>query len=600
MALSDVIQTIGIPVRSVNWVRLFPALGRDGRDCLVAVMGQQADNFMVVQIDPDTGATTQTAAALHDSNYPTAAVRSRAGTIYIGAAHAGHLFRYDPKTGVLEDLGAINPPDDIFPCRIDEAPDGALWIGCYGTAGLTRYDPTTGVFTRCGRMDETDMYCYPLAAPDGTVACEIRVTRPHIVVFDPRTGAHRPVGPVVSKEEGGMVSLIRAQDGALYFDSSAGKFRLNRFEAIPVDTLPEPEPPPTMSDGSVAAFSDAASQRYRTVAITSPKIGAVRELPISYEAAGSALFLVHHGPDDALYGSSVLPLHLFRYDPDTGELADLGACSTAAGEAYSMGNLEGRLYICSYPAARLSVYDPARPYRFGTDPDSNPRDIGRMDEVSYRPRAMVTGPLGRVWTASIPDYGLWGGPLSWYDPRTERFGTYRDIAGAASCWSLAWLREHDLLAVGTTIQGGTGTQPRVRQATLFLWDYKGERKVWEGDPGRPTASINALAVGGDGRLFGTLSGGDAPPELFVFDPGTRTFTHRLALPEGRPLDLGLQVGPDGMIYGFTASCLYRLNPSDLTVTPLIQEKDAFQVAGPMRGDTIYFGKVHELKAVRVG
>ena len=104
-----------------------------------------------------------------------------------------------------------------------------------------------------------------------------------------------------------------------------------------------------------------------------------------------------------------------------------------------MGNLDGKLYICSYPGARLSVYDPSRPYEFGVAADSNPRDLGRVDEVSYRPRAMVTGPMGRVWIASVPDYGLWGGPLSWYDPGTEQFGSYRDIAGEASCWSLAWL-----------------------------------------------------------------------------------------------------------------------------------------------------------------
>ena len=65
------------------------------------------------------------------------------------------------------------------------------------------------------------------------------------------------------------------------------------------------------------------------------------------------------------------------------------------------------------------MYDPSLPYRFGMAADSNPRDLGRMDEVSYRPRAMVTGPMGRVWVASVPDYGLWGGPLSWFDPVTE-------------------------------------------------------------------------------------------------------------------------------------------------------------------------------------
>ena len=86
---SYAIHEVGVPVRSVNWVRLFPTRDQDGQDCLVAVMGQQADNLMVVKIDPETGATKQCNANVPESNYPTAAMCSRDGRIYIGAAHSG-------------------------------------------------------------------------------------------------------------------------------------------------------------------------------------------------------------------------------------------------------------------------------------------------------------------------------------------------------------------------------------------------------------------------------------------------------------------------------------------------------------------------------
>ena len=161
-----------------------------------------------------------------------------------------------------------------------------------------------------------------------------------------------------------------------------------------------------------------------------------------------------------------MPLAFSPYDPRDRSLRDLGKCSLSDGEAYSMANLDGKLYICSYPAARLSVYDPNLPYHFDPAEHDNPRDVGRMDEISYRPRSMLTGPLGRAWIASVPDYGMWGGPLSWYDPSTGRRGSYHRTWGDGSCHTLAHLERQRLIATGTSVHGGSGTQPRVEQAAL--------------------------------------------------------------------------------------------------------------------------------------
>lgn len=560
-------------------------------------MGQQAAGFTVVKIDPVTGTTSQATSPDPTANFPTAAIRARDGLIYIGAAYAGHLYRYDPASERLADLGAINPPDDTFPCNMDEDESGVIWIGCYGSAGLTSYDPSTGAFVRLGRMDETDMYCYPHVGTGGTIACQIRMTRPHVVVYDPASGARKTVGPVVVTEDGGSMSLFRSGDGQLYIRSTAGDFRLNGFETEPVESLPDPAPLPTLSDGSTADFADRKTQMFHEMAITHPESGKTRTIPVEYESAGSEIFLAHRGPDDNVYGSSILPLHLFRFDPRSQAMDDLGICTTATGEAYSMANMDGRMYICSYPGAMLSVYDPSRPYRFGKDAGSNPRDLGRMDEISYRPRSMVAGPLGRVWTASVPNYGMWGGPLSWYDPATERFGTYRDIAGEASCWALAWLEARGLLAVGTTIDGGTGTQPRVDEASLFLWDYAAEKKAWEGRLSVEMTAINALAVihGDQGGLLCGTAHAEAESCIFVFDPADQRFTRTVSLPGGRALDGGVQLDPDGTVYGFTTDCFYRFDPADGVVTTLHHERGAFQNPGPMDRDGVYFTKKHELQ-----
>ena len=483
-AHAERIREIGVPVRSVNRALLYAGRNGAGEPCLYGTMSQQADNFFLLQINPETGTFRQIAPTVPESNYTTAVYMSRTDRFYLGAAHSGQLFCFDPDLDDLLDLGAINPQMAIFPCGMDEDSRGRIWIGSYGTADLTAYDPETGEFTRYGRMDDVDMYARCFVNVDDTVACMIYQTRPHVVVLDPVTGNKHAVGPTVTKGEG-TLSLLRGRDRRLYIESTEGNFRVDGTEAVPVDTVPHPDrETPTLADGSTFRYADAEQHIHRHLEVTRPD-GSVKTFYLDYEAAGTDIYCLHAGPDGCIYGSSILPEHFFRYRPGSGELVDLGICSQSIGEAYSMASHGGRIYISSYPAARVSIYDPSRVYAFGEDPDSNPRDIGRIDDISCRPRSTLGGPGGKVWLASVPDYGLWGGPLSCYDPETGEKKAFYRIVGDASCYTLAHLQDHGLIAVGTSIDGGTGTQPKVTQATLFLFDYAREEKVWEALLRRP-------------------------------------------------------------------------------------------------------------------
>lgn len=591
------VSEIGVPVRTVNRAALYAGHNIEGSPCLYATMSQQADNFFIVQIDPDTGATRQFTATRPKSNYTTAVFMSRTGKLYIGAAHSGHLFCFDPESDDLLDLGSINGEAAIFPCRIDEDEAGLLWIGSYGTADLTSYDPSNGKYTRYGRMNDVEMYNYPLVNVDGTIANYILQTQPHVVVLDPHTREKQVVGPVVEKGEGSL-SMHRGTDRHLYITSSEGDFRIDGMEAIAVAEAIEPERSENaLPDGRTFRFAD--EHEHRVVEIEHSD-GKVETFDLKYEASGTDIFYLHAGPDGCVYGSSILPERLFRYRPQSDgacDLVDLGICSVATGEAYSMANLDGIIYISSYPSARISIYDPAKPYHFGEDEDANPRDIGPVDDLSYRPRATLTGPLGRVWTASLPDYGRWGGPLAWYDPATGKKKAYPHLFGDGSCYTLAHLAEQQLIAIGTTITGGSGTQPKVEQAALLLWNYAAEQTVWEGTLDRPVSTFSALAISADGKLCGTVAGGDADPEIFVFDPNSRAFIDRLPLPSGRPLDLGLQFGPDEYLYGFTSDCIYRLDLHSRDAEVLFHEPGGLAVAGPILDGRIYFASGHRLRSL---
>ena len=246
------IREVGLPVRSVNWVRLFAGRNRAAQPCIYASMGQTADNLFVLQIDPETGKLRQHVAKVPSANFPTAALMSRSGKLYVGAAYAGHLLRFDPEKDALEDLGAIHPGAATFPCGIDEDAEGRLWIGSYPSADLTCFDPRTGQFQRFGRMDDVDMYNYPMVAADGKIGNLIQMVQQHVVVFDPATGDKKTAGPVVTKG-GGSVAQAKGPDGKLYVVSSEGTFRVDGMDAVKVDSVPsapaaaKSEPPMTFA-----------------------------------------------------------------------------------------------------------------------------------------------------------------------------------------------------------------------------------------------------------------------------------------------------------------------------------------------------------------
>ncbi len=592
---SPKVETLGIPVKAVTHVVLKVGLNRGKKPQIYSAMAQNAANFILLVINPETGAFRQIVPKGENHNYPNAPIMSRTGRLYIGAAYSGHLFYFDPEKDALLDAGLIHA-GSTFPCGLDEDAAGRIWIGSYGDADLTAFDPKTGTFKGYGRMDDVDMYNKPLVNADGLICNLITTTRPHIVVLDPKTGEKQTVGPVAVKGKD-KFEARKGPDKKVYIESSLGNFRIEGFRAVPVDKVPEREKPAPQYGIESAAFVDGPDLLFRKLEVRKTD-GTSRVFEMDWEGAGTEIFLLHEGPDNLLYGSSILPEHLFRYDPASGEMKDFGRCTLSTGEAYSMANLDGKLYILSYTAARISVYDPTKPYDFREAGESNPRDLGRIDDISYRPRSSLAGPLGRVWVASVPDYGMWGGPLSYYDPKTDIKQAYYRIAGDASCYTLADLPKLGLIAVGTTIQAGTGAQPKVDQATLFLWDYQAEKKAWEGPFEHPVEAFNSLATAPDGRLWGTAVNSDKG-ELFVFDPETKKFTGRVEIPSGKPLDLGLQFGPDSRLYGFTKTCLYRVNPKTMKLETVIAPEKGISVAGPVIGKNIYFADNHRLQTARL-
>ena len=650
LGAEPLVRDLGIPVKGVSWVRLHAGQTADGKASLLASMSQNNGGLFVLEIDLATGHCRQFAVADPvNSTFTTAAFRSlRTGILYIGSAWDAHLHRFDanhPDRGI-EDLGKIDPGDAIFPTGIGEAADGMIWIGSCNGARLVKFDPATGKFTQFGKMDEVDNYLYPLGGDDGSLAALVRVVRPHLIVIDPTTGEHREVGPALvdTTDKSQFLKFSKAIDGRLYLDSHAGKFRVDGMNLTPVTEIPPPLPgipvdgthrfqaALPMPGGWFANFTDdndigGGTPRHVLLANTNPLIPS-RLLTLDWVGGGSNLGVIDTGPAGAIYGSSYMPNLLWKASADGSTVEDLGKHTFAMGVTYSLATVGEKLYLASYPEARLSVYDPTKPRHFGTGPNDNPRDLGRLDKVSYRPNTLLTTPDGRLWMGSAPDYGLVGGTLAWYDPKTGEKRSHRAIVPDVCPASMLYLPALKQILIGFSIETGTGAHTKRLHGAFALWDPVKDELVWSGDLGLDDlADITSLAPATNGLVYALLGRGDhvltegAPPiapRLALIDPEKRAVIASAWLPaDYGPISwhglFSLHSGPDGAVYGATGYCIFRIKPGTCEVERIWQkvfkekrdstvwinsaDPNVIDVVGPIIGHQFYFGTGWRLRAL---
>ncbi|HYA90261.1 MAG TPA: hypothetical protein VEK32_02050 [Thermodesulfobacteriota bacterium] len=576
-------KDLGVPVREAVCWGTFVGPGKTGAmDTIYLSFGQYEAPLFLLAVNPDTGGVRQFNGPLSSEMGSWGFTVDHENRIYLGSYYNAHLLRFDPKTEKWEDLGQPAGASESFICKVTTARDGKIWGGTYPSAKLFSYDPKTGVSENVGRMDPDQFYCYPTAGEDGLIYCAIQFEKMDIVVFDPEKKTKTSLIPRESRKPGRM-NLIRGKDGKIYTKLSTSDewFLIEGGEKLAeVSKSDIPFPQSGLPDERTFSLIDGSLLR-----IENPLTKEKKEVPLQYKAAGAYIFVVGTGPDGKVYGSSMLPLRLFVYDPRGESLTDLGRASMANGEVYSMGALDGKLYLCSYPEARLSVYDPNKPFRFGESEDANPRDLGPMGGELYRPRTMIAGPHGNVYIGGYPDYGLLGGAISVYDPKKNEKRVYRHIIQNQSIASLAYFDKLDLIAAGGSVRGGTGTRAVEKEAKLILWDPKEEKKVFEVVPVPEVKTILSLAVAVNGILYGITDN----EKIFVFDPERKEVRKILDLGFKEPGEVSLQLGPDLRLYGLAKEAIFSIDPRNDQVSLVVKPPVPIHSGMAMLGRKIYFG-----------
>lgn len=570
-SLTDRIHEIGAPLRGVNIRGASYGTWHDGRSVIYTPsFGEPA---VLSVVDAETGDLV----SAHDLTGKTTAIYSAVapdGTVYVAAQTPGaNLFRYDPATDTMTDLGAPVPGETNIG-RIDVAPDGTVWFGTFPSGLLVSYSPATGDFTSHGAVADGESYGravahdgdrtlyvgtgthallyarddvtgeqtpIPLPADyqDETFVNELYVRGDLVfafmspahtwLVYDSATGTWLP--PITSGAAAGLthpidgeVFLVRSDSRNLWqFDLTTheltetsfntGKIGYNDARAIGTATFTDPAWP-----GGTVVGVGLTGRLWQWNATT----GEVRWL--QSEANGGALKIAAMGfaPDGKLYTAGFLtPNVMARISPDDTIESLRGPSQAEVVTSLTTPARGTKLYLGSYTDAGLWEYDPdGAPWSYGT----NPRRLVRLDTYDQERVLAVAAAGQRIAVGTTGEKGVAAGGLSLYDPRD---GSVRFEGAPVADQSVSALATVSVdgtpVLVGGTSSHQLGVEPADPDARIFLWSLRDNAKTWQSVPVPGATSINALVPMPDGTVWGLASN----TTIFSFDPATRTVTHEI-------------------------------------------------------------------------
>jgi outer membrane protein assembly factor BamB len=544
----------------------------------------------IVAIDPNTGA----AEVFHNPVPGEFGARNVAvgpdGDIYFGTLPNAHFLRLDPRAHRLVDLGRPSLNEQYI-WDITFGADGKLYGVTYPGCRLVRYDPATGKLADLGRMDPTEQYGrWIVADRQGYLYMGIGTAKANVAVYDTRTGSMSEVLP----KDAQIVATARpflGANGKVYATVGSRLYELIGFTAreVPPNDRVSAVKRNVLRDGRIVTLGANGIMTLRD-----PKTHQEKKLKIAYKGEGLELFRISFGPDGALYGSSILPIHFVKFDlvhHDVDEIGMLGG-----GEVYSFLAHGKKLLMGTYSGmAPLMIYDPSQP--FHPDAVGNPELVNFPgSDEEWRPQAMLAGKDGKVYVGATAGYGKLQGPLVEWDAPAGPVLAYDDPVRNQSIVSLtSWNGD---IAGGTTIEGGGGSHPTETDARVLIWSLERKRTIWDVIPVPGATTITDLITAKSGLIYGIainhgeITRGDAISHgqltLFTLDPIHRKILATNALPFRAVVYNSVEATADGAILGLAEEGIFRID--GLTHRGELIARSPVPISGgfAMRGRSIYF------------
>lgn len=573
------------------------------------------------------------------------------GNCYFAGSDNGRLYRYNPTTRTLEDLG-VNPSDKVV---WDLAPtgDGKIYGATYPNSKIFEYDIATNTFRDLGTVLEGVKYARGIGATDETIYVGLG-TPVHLYKIDRATGAKTEIMlPHTGAND--MIADIWSYNGKLFVRSGATSLYILDAQTEEVlKALAYPDPvrfdsmisSPSPLHPELIYFRNPTTSELYTYNTSTNEVAVVPGVllpdstvraydwitPASGVKAGKTLLAMitdkleyvlydpqdnslqviipdvvpqgidiqslEMGPDGKLYMGG-FQAALTIYDPSRNVYERQ---ERVFPQIEGIGFLNGKVYFGTYGGAVIYRYDPSQPYQKGVNP-ALAYDIG---EFQSRPFAFASGD-NKLFIGTIADYGRVDGALTVYDESTGTWSVFRNVVKDQSVMSVAY--QNGLVYGGTTIYGGGGSNPVASEAKMFVWDVAAQTKVAEFSPQIPGMRfhklIGDLSFGPDGLLWGVTWGvaqnGTPVYSVFAMDPASHQVKKsRLLYPNApsgstwRPYFL--RWSADGLLYTTIGRSLTVIDPATMSYKKLLNHADLMTLAD--NGD-IYYAEGSHLKLLPV-
>ncbi len=297
------------------------------------------------------------------------------------------------------------------------------------------------------------------------------------------------------------------------------------------------------------------------------------------------------GPDGNIYTGGYLAGNMGRFNPETSETTHF----SGSGQTEGMTFIGNKLYSGVYPDAQIYEFDTSRPWNItGEKEKNNPRKIFSLtkhpsipgDIEQDRPWAMAgSQAMNKLFVGTTPKNGMLGGVLAIWD--TVKQGepeVHWNIVPDQSIVSL--VVKDGLVYGGSSITGGMGIKPRATEAEFFIWDPAQKKKIYSKVPVPGAATVSALGVGPDGKIWGFASG-----TLFVFDPEKQDITYtKKEFPSANSdyRDGSFVTHTDGNVYGTAYGTLFKIDPKTMKLTQIA--KGASTIVQDIQGRLYTYGE----------